>query len=137
MTAACKVYAMTQSRKTLRDRAHAATFHCVASSVRRSWLCGFDDYAKKSFEHRKPWVEDRISELGDIFACGICAYAVMSNHYHLSRAHEPGDFKRMERGGSCTPYAYWSFVAEVEDLIDLLAQRTLYGIGFARQFISA
>jgi hypothetical protein len=38
---------------------------------------------KRSFEHRKPWVEARILELGDIFACGIYSYAVMSNHLHL------------------------------------------------------
>jgi hypothetical protein len=74
---------MTQARKTLVDPAHAATYHCVARCVRRSWLCGFDSYARKSFEHRKPWVERRIVELGGIFACGIYAYAIMSNHYHL------------------------------------------------------
>jgi len=56
---------------------------CVARRVRRSWLCGFDEYLEKSFEHRKPWVEQRILQLGEIFACGIYAYAVMSNHYHL------------------------------------------------------
>jgi len=44
--------------------------------VRRSWLCGFDEYLGKSFEQR-------ILELGQIFSCGIYAYAVMSNHYHL------------------------------------------------------
>jgi len=38
---------------------------------------------KKSFEHRKPRVEQRILELGGIFACGMYAYAIMSNHYHL------------------------------------------------------
>jgi len=74
---------MTQARKTLVDPAHAASYHCVARCVRRSWLCGFDEYLEKSFEHRKPWVEQRILELGEIFACGIYAYAVMSNHYHL------------------------------------------------------
>jgi REP element-mobilizing transposase RayT len=37
----------------------------------------------QSFEHRKPWVEARILELGEIFACGIYAWAVMSNHLHL------------------------------------------------------
>lgn len=74
---------MTKARKTLVDPTHAASFHCVARCVRRAWLCGFDDYACKSFEHRKPWVERRILELGEIFACGIYAYAVMSNHYHL------------------------------------------------------
>ena len=74
---------MTQARKTLVDPTHAASYHCVSRCVRRAWLCGFDDYFGKSFEHRKPWVERRILELGDIFACGIYAYAVMSNHYHL------------------------------------------------------
>ena len=67
--------AMTQARKTLVDPTHAATYHCVARCVRRTWLCGFDDYARKSFEHRKPWVERRILEMGEIFACGIYAYA--------------------------------------------------------------
>jgi len=74
---------MTQARKTLVNPAHAASYHCVSRCVRRSWLCGFDEYLEKSFEHRKPWVEQRILELGGIFACGIYAYAVMSNHYHL------------------------------------------------------
>jgi len=74
---------MAQARKTLVDPAHAASYHCVSRYVRRSWLCGFDDYLQKSFGHRKPWVEQRILELGQIFACGIYAYAVMSNHYHL------------------------------------------------------
>ena len=74
---------MTQARKTLVDTGHAASFHCVARCVRRAWLCGFDDYLGKSFEHRKPWVERRILEMGEIFACGIYAYTVMSNHYDL------------------------------------------------------
>jgi hypothetical protein len=52
-------------------------------SVRRSWLCGLDKHTRKRFERRKPWVEKRILELGDIFACGIYSWAVMSNHLHL------------------------------------------------------
>ncbi len=51
--------------------------------MRRSWLCGIDAYTKDSFEHRKLWVEQRILELGDIFACGIYSWAVMSNHLHI------------------------------------------------------
>ena len=50
--------------------------------MRRSWLCGEDEYPKASFEHRKLWVEQRILELGGIFACGIYCWAVMSNHLH-------------------------------------------------------
>jgi hypothetical protein len=61
----------------------ACDFHCVNRCVRRSWLCGDDEYIGKNFEHRKPWVEKRILELGNIFACGIYSWAVMSNHLHI------------------------------------------------------
>ena len=74
---------MTQPRSQLVDPTQAGTFHCVNRCVRRSWLCGFDKYLGKSFEHRKSWVETRIIELGNIFACGIHAWAVMSNHLHI------------------------------------------------------
>ena len=74
---------MTQPRRQLVDPTQAGTFHCVNRCVRRSWLCGFDKYLGKSFEHRKSWVEARILALGNIFACGIHAWAVMSNHLHI------------------------------------------------------
>ena len=74
---------MTQARSQLVDPTQAGTFHCVNRCVRRSWLCGFDKYLRQSFEHRKSWVEARILELGHIFACGIHAWAVMSNHLHI------------------------------------------------------
>lgn len=51
--------------------------------VRRAFLCGFDAESGGSFEHRKTWVEERILELGGIFAVAIYAYAVMSNHVHV------------------------------------------------------
>jgi hypothetical protein len=41
-------------------------------------MCGEDEYTKKRFERRKPRVEARILELGEIFACGIYSWAVMS-----------------------------------------------------------
>ena len=74
---------MTQARSQLVNPNQAGTYHCINRCVRRSWLCGFDRYTKRSFEHRKPWVEARILELGEIFACGIYSWAVMSNHLHL------------------------------------------------------
>jgi REP element-mobilizing transposase RayT len=74
---------MTQARHKLVDPTQAGTYHCINRCVRRSWICGDDDYTGKSFEHRKPWVEARILELGAIFACGIYSWAVMSNHLHL------------------------------------------------------
>ncbi|HEU4601576.1 MAG TPA: hypothetical protein VFS24_06395 [Steroidobacteraceae bacterium] len=51
--------------------------------MRRAWLWGQDEFAGHDYSHRKQWVIDRIAELSGIFAIEICAYAVMSNHYHL------------------------------------------------------
>jgi len=74
---------MNQPRSQLADITQAGTYHCVNRCVRRSWLCGLDKYLGKSLEHRKSWVEARILELGNIFACGVHAWAVMSNHLHI------------------------------------------------------
>ena len=46
-------------------------------------MCGVDDYSGKTYEHRRQWVEDRLVELGGVFAVGVYAYAVMSNHLHV------------------------------------------------------
>ncbi|MFT4806795.1 MAG: hypothetical protein ACI9LX_000109 [Paraglaciecola sp.] len=42
-----------------------------------------DEYYGTSYEHRRLWVEDKVLWLSSVFAVGICAYAVMSNHVHL------------------------------------------------------
>ncbi|WED25503.1 transposase [Vibrio sp. DW001] len=58
-------------------------YHCVSRCVRRSFLCGYDEHSKISYEHRREWIEARIKTLSTIYCIDICAYAVMSNHYHL------------------------------------------------------
>jgi len=58
-------------------------YHCVSRCVRRTFLCGYDEQSQKSYEHRRGWIEDRIKQLSAIYCVDICAYAVMSNHYHL------------------------------------------------------
>jgi len=61
--------------------------------VRRSRLYGFDEYPEKFFDHRKPRGEHRILELGDIFACGIYAHAIIRNHYHLVLHISPNNYR--------------------------------------------
>jgi len=46
-------------------------------------LCGEDKYSGQSFEHRRQWIVERIRFLTDIFPIEVCAYSIMSNHYHL------------------------------------------------------
>ena len=57
--------------------------------MRRAWLCGVDPYNGKSYEHRREWLEQRLLELAEIFAVGIYAYAVMSNHVHVVLRIDP------------------------------------------------
>jgi REP element-mobilizing transposase RayT len=58
-------------------------YHCVSRVVRRAFLCGFDRLTQQNFDHRRQWVIDRLAEIDSVFCIDICAYAIMSNHYHL------------------------------------------------------
>jgi REP element-mobilizing transposase RayT len=74
---------MTRARETLISLETTPYYHCISRCVRRAWLCGEDPYTGKSFEHRRQWVLDRLRELADIFAIDVCAYAILSNHFHV------------------------------------------------------
>ena len=81
---------MTRPRSQLVSVDTTPYYHCIARCVRRAFLCGNDCYSGKCFDHRKPWLVERLAFLAEIIAIDIAAYAVMSNHYHLVLHLDPG-----------------------------------------------
>ncbi len=74
---------MATARKQLISIDATPYYHCVSRCVRQSLLCGNDPTNNKSYEHRREWVEHKIQSLTSIYCIDVCAYSVMSNHYHL------------------------------------------------------
>lgn len=74
---------MAVARSTKIDLGATPFYHCVTRCVRRTYLCGKDLVTGKDYSHRKEWIVDRIKYLSEVFAIKVCAYAVMSNHYHI------------------------------------------------------
>ena len=58
-------------------------YHCISRCVRRAFLCGVDPISGQDLGHRKQWFVEYIRFLASVFSIRVCAYAIMSNHYHL------------------------------------------------------
>ena len=74
---------MPQPRQSIISLNDTPFYHCMSRCVRRAFLCGVDHYSGVSYEHRRDWLEEKLLLVADVFAIKLCAYAVMSNHYHV------------------------------------------------------
>ena len=107
---------MPSPRYTQIDIEATAYYHCISRCVRRAFLCGTDRLSGANFDHRKYWVVEKLAELATIFAIRICAYGILSNHFHLvvridsGRARAWSDLEVVERYGRLFrhPGAAWA-----------------------------
>ena len=61
---------MTKARSKQVSLEDTPYYHCISRCVRRAFLCGEDHVTGKNYEHRKPWVVEKLKELSEIFATG-------------------------------------------------------------------
>jgi REP element-mobilizing transposase RayT len=73
---------MPTARKELINLETTPYYHCYARCVRKGYLFGTGEN-DKNYDHRKSWVLERLQYLCQGFAIDVCAYAIMSNHYHV------------------------------------------------------
>ena len=74
---------MTVPRRSLISLEDTPYYHYQVRCVRRAFLFGDDKCSGVNYDHRREWIRDKIISQTDVFAIDCCAYAVMSNHYHV------------------------------------------------------
>jgi REP element-mobilizing transposase RayT len=105
---------MTRARNQLISLETTPYYHCISRCVRRAFLWGEDSLTGNNYKHRKAWVISRLRELADAFAIDICAYAVMSNHYHLVLRV---DRRQADAWGSSQVVEQWRKLYKVPQLV--------------------
>jgi hypothetical protein len=68
-----KTAVMPQPRKIQISLIDTPFCHSVSRCVRRSFLCGEDEFTGQSYEHRRDWFEERLLLLSSVFSIDSAA----------------------------------------------------------------
>jgi putative transposase len=74
---------MAIARSKLVDVSVTRWYHCLSRSVRKAFLLG------EGAGNRKQWLENRLEELGQIFAVALGGFSLMDNHLHVLLRLDP------------------------------------------------
>ncbi len=113
---------MTQSRQSQVSLIDTPYYHCISRCVRRAFLCGEDTVTGQSFSHRRQWVAERMHFLAGLFNIDICAYAIMSNHYHLVLHVDADENQNISNEEVCQR---WCLLYSVPPLVDRWVKQQL------------
>lgn len=86
---------MTIARSNILDPEESGIYHCWSRCVRKAFLCGYDRSTKKSYEHRRAWIVERLKFLVTIFVIDVLAFAIMTNHNHLALRNRLEDLNKI------------------------------------------
>ncbi|HHI79703.1 MAG TPA: transposase [Planctomycetes bacterium] len=142
---------MTRARKEIIDEENPGFYHIIVRCVRQAFLCGYDKYSRRNYDHRKIWIRDRLRHLAGIFGIEVFSYAILCNHYHLALRNRPdlvADWseeevarrwwrlfpKRRTAGGDAARPSEWELAELMEDFqLMQKARRQLSSISFFMQ----
>ena len=78
-----------QNRRDVLDPLVISTVYCIQRVVRRTMLCGFDPLTKKSNEHRRGRIRQRLEFLAGQFGIDVLGYAFVGNHLPVIVRNRP------------------------------------------------